>query len=210
MKAQARDARPTPRQLRLLDDLETIFLAEGFRDARVADLARRLRCSRRSFYELAPTKEALFLRVLDRYLRTLRDEGSKATVGVPPELAFEPYLRPALEAARKLSSAAMRDIDAYPPASALWRRHTRERMQGLRALVERCVEQGVFRGIDPRLVAEVMTVSLRRICEPDFLCTTELSYREAVSELYGLLLHGLAHGRGEPERAAAAGKGRKR
>ncbi len=220
MKAQARVATPTPkqeskpkptpaptpRQQRLLDDLESIFLAEGFRDVKIADLARRLRCSRRSFYELAPTKDALFVRVLDRYLSALREQGAKAAAGLPPERAFEPYLHPALEAARKLSTRAMRDITAHAPASALWERHTRQRMAGLRSLVERCVEQGVFRGIDPRLVAEVMSVSLRRISEPDFLRTTKLTYREAVSELYGLLLHGLAHGRIQPDRGAEAGK----
>ncbi len=199
MKAQARTVDLSPRQLALLDALEAIFLAEGFRDVTVAGLASRLRCSRRSFYQLAPTKEALFLRVLERYLARLREEGRQATIGLPPERAFEPYLAPAIIAARKLSTTLMRDITGYAPANAIWECHTRERMDGLRALVERCVERGIFRGIDPRLVAEVMSASLRRIGEPRFLADTGLTYREAVAELYGILLHGLAHS--APERA---------
>lgn len=191
VKAQGRIEPLTPRQQRLLDALETIFLGEGFSDVTVAELARRLRCSRRSLYELAPSKEALFLRVLDRYLSRLREQGRQATLGVAPERAFEPYLMPAVEAARKLSAAVMRDITAWPPADEMWRAHTRERMQGLRTLVERCVELKIFRGIDPYLVAEVMAASLRRICEPNFLADSGMTYREAVSELYGLLLHGL-------------------
>ncbi len=180
-----------PRQEKLLDQLETIFLNEGFRKVTLADLASRLHCSRRSFYELADSKEALFLRVFDRYLTRLRELGAKGAAAAPADRAFEPYLMPAIDAARKLSATLMQDMTGYPPANAMWERHQRERMDGLRRLVERCVEQGLFRGVDPYLVAEVMAASLRRIREPAFLAASRLSYREAVSELYGLLLHGL-------------------
>lgn len=196
---------PAPRQERLLDELETIFLQEGFRKVTLADLASRLHCSRRSFYELADSKEALFLRVFDRYLTRLREQGARGAAAVPPEQAFEPYLMPAIDAARKLSATFMRDMTGYPPANAMWERHQRERIEGLRQLVERCVEQGLFRGIDPYLVAEVMAASLRRIREPAFLAASRLSYREAVRELYGLLLHGLFRpdaATGKPSRAA--------
>ncbi len=189
----------TPRQERLLDALEDLFLEEGFSAITVAELAQRMRCSRRSFYELAPGKEALFLRVFDRYLSRLREAGRRgaegaAAEGAPAEDAIEPYLAPAIDAARKLSTTLMRDVQSYPPAQALWERHTRERMSGLQALIERCVQAGVFRGVDAYLVAEVMAVSLRRICEPGFLVSSGLSYRDAVRELYSLLLHGLKSG----------------
>ncbi|MCL4184049.1 MAG: TetR/AcrR family transcriptional regulator [Burkholderiaceae bacterium] len=180
-----------PRQEKLLDELEAIFLKEGFRNVTVAELASRLKCSRRSFYELADSKEALFLRVFDRYLTRLREVGARGAAAVPPDQAFEPFLMPAIDAARKLSATLMQDMTAYPPANAMWERHQRERMTGLRRLVERCVEQGLFRGVNAFLVAEVMAASLRRIREPAFLAASGLSYREAVEELYGLLLHGL-------------------
>ncbi len=186
-----RAAPTTPRQERLLDALEDLFLDEGFRDITVARLAQRLRCSRRSFYELAPSKEALFLRVFDRYLRRLREAGQRGAHGLAAERAIEAYLAPAIDAARKLSTRVMRDVQSYPPALAMWERHTRERMAGLQALIEECVRSSVFRGVDAYLVAEVMSVSLRRIGEPDFLTRAGLSYRDAVRELYSLLLHGL-------------------
>lgn len=188
----SRRARPTtPRQERLLDALENLFLDEGFREVTVAALAQRLRCSRRGFYELAPSKEALFLRVFDRYLKRLREAGRRAAHGLPADEAIGAYLAPALEAARKLSTRLMGDVQSCPPARALWERHTRERMTGLQALIDDCVRTNVFRGVDPYLVAEVMSASLRRIGEPDFLTKAGLSYRDAVQELYGLLLRGL-------------------
>ena len=204
-----RRSSPALREEELLDRLEPIFLKEGFRKVTVADLASRLRCSRRSFYELADSKEALFLRVFDRYLTRLRGQGARGAAAVPPQQAFEPYLMPAIDAARKLSATLMQDMTAYPPANAMWERHQRERMEGLRRLVERCVEQGLFRGVDPYLVAEVMAASLRRIREPAFLAASGLSYRDAVEELYGLLLHGLFRRDapdGQPPSAPAPGE----
>jgi AcrR family transcriptional regulator len=186
-------ASPSSRQERMLEALEGVFLREGFRDVTVEQLARHLHCSRRTLYDLAPSKEDLFLRVFDRYLARLRDEGNERAAGVPAEQAFVPFLTPAIDAARKLSVALMRDMTAYPPANEMWERHQRERMAGLRSLVERCVEQGVFRNANAFLVAEVVAASLRRIREPNFLSASRLSYREAVAELYGLLLHGLLH-----------------
>ncbi|MCD6681470.1 MAG: TetR/AcrR family transcriptional regulator [Burkholderiaceae bacterium] len=175
----------------MLDALENLFLDEGFREVTVAALAKRLRCSRRSFYELAPSKEALFLRVFDRYLKRLREAGRHGAHGLPAQEAIVAYLAPALDAARKLSTRLMGDVQSYPPARALWERHTRERMTGLQVLIDDCVRTNVFRGVDPYLVAEVMSASLRRIGEPDFLTKAGLSYRDAVQELYGLLLRGL-------------------
>jgi len=192
--ARPRTSPTTPRQERLLDVLEDLFLGEGFRAVTVAELARRLRCSRRSFYELAPSKEALFLRVFDRYLRRLREAGRRGVGDLAAEEAIGAYLAPAVDAARKLSTPLMADVQSYPPARTMWERHTRERMAGLQALIDDGVRGKIFRDVDAGLVAEVTSAALRRICEPDFLERSGLSYREAVRELYALLLRGLRAG----------------
>jgi AcrR family transcriptional regulator len=184
---------PIPREEQMLDELESIFLRDGFRSVTVEQLARQLRCSKRTIYMLAPSKEELFLRVFDRYLSRLREEGMKGAIAADPVNAFEPYLAPAIDAARKLSTTLMRDMTSYPPANDMWERHTNERMAGLRRLVQRCVDDGLFREANAFLVAEVVAASLRRIREPKFLAASKLTYREAVEELYGLLLHGLLH-----------------
>jgi len=201
----ATETLPVPREEQMLEELETIFLRDGFRDVTVEQLARHLRCSKRTIYTLASSKEDLFLRVFDRYLSRLREEGNKGAIGVAPEQAFVPFLTPAIDAARKLSTALIRDMTAYAPANDMWERHQRERMAGLRALVERCVEEGIFRNANPYLVAEVVATSLRRIREPRFLAASRLSYREAVAELYGLLLHGLLHPEAADIERGAAG-----
>lgn len=196
------DRPAAPRDEHRLDALEAIFLRQGYRSVTVEQLARSLRCSKRAIYSLASNKEALFLRVLDRYLARLREQGTQGALAAEPTKAFEPYLAPAIAAARKLSTTLIRDIAACPPANEIWERHTGERMAGLRRLVRNCVDQGLFRDADAFLVAEVVAASLRRIVEPGFLAAAKMSYPQAVEELYGLLLHGLMHRGGD----AAAGK----
>jgi len=209
-KRSASTARPgiredaQSREERQLDKLEAVFLGEGFRKVTVDKLARSLRCSKRTVYELAPSKEALFLRVFDRYLSRLRDEANNRARGVRPQEAFEPYLMPAVDAARKLSATLIRDMSAYPPANAMWEQHQRERVAGLRRLVDRCVADGVFRSANAHVVAEVVAASLKRIGDPKFLAAAKLSYREAVAEFYGMLIHGLSHSATPRERGGRA------
>jgi len=175
----------------MLDDLENIFLRHGFRRITVEYLASELHCSKRSLYELAPNKEALFLRVLDRYLSRLREEGNQNVKGAAPIDAFVKYLQPAVNAARKLSGALIDDLMNFEPARELWETHRDIRMKGLKRLIDLCVEQGIFRQSHSLLVAEVFAASLQFICDPRFLSRANLTYPDAVAELYQLLLNGL-------------------
>src|SRR5688572_58767 len=58
----------TSRHEELLDGLEELLIAEGFRTLTLADLSDRLHCSRRTLYELAPTKDDLVALVVSRFL----------------------------------------------------------------------------------------------------------------------------------------------
>ncbi len=112
---------PTPRQAEVLEAMETLFLTEGFREVTVEELARRLRCSRRTLYLLASTKEEMFMRVLDRFLARLRRKGWEgAAVAATPDAAVGAYLLPAIEAASRISALMLRDLDAHQPARDIW------------------------------------------------------------------------------------------
>src|SRR3954452_18420953 len=78
----------TRRQAELLDQLEALFLAEGFARFTLEDLALRLRCSKSNLYTLAGSKEQLALRVVRHFFR-------QATEAVEAEPAQEtaPSLR---------------------------------------------------------------------------------------------------------------------
>ena len=58
----------TPRQVALLDDLERLFTAEGFRHLTIGDMAARTKSSRRTLYSVSASKEEIILVVVDIFL----------------------------------------------------------------------------------------------------------------------------------------------
>ena len=63
------ERRLTTRQAQLLDQLEELFLAEGFAGFTLEDLAVRLHCSKTTLYALAGSKEQLAVRVVRHFFR---------------------------------------------------------------------------------------------------------------------------------------------
>ena len=202
-----REVSKTDKDEERLRALEDIFLREGFRRVTVGALASRLRCSRRTLYEIAPTKKELFLSVLDRFLCRIRERGAEAA-RTTPDLAerIGAYLEPGIEETRRATRLFTADIASFPAASRLMETHQRSRMQGLRDIIAEGVRGGLFRGFDPHLVAEVFAFAYRRSTQPDFLAETNLSMNEAFRELSRLLRHGLLHpeGSGQPGRRTAS------
>lgn len=63
------------RQKELLAELETLFFANGFRTITVDDIAAQLKCSKRTLYEIAPSKQELFILVIESWLERIRHLG---------------------------------------------------------------------------------------------------------------------------------------
>lgn len=210
-KSRSPKPRPAPtrgdaRQERLIEQLEVIFLAEGYRRSTVGELSARLRCSRRALYELAPSKEELFVRVLDGVLARVRDAGRRAASSdAPVAERIEAFLAPGIESMRSATQAFSSDLTALPAARKRVEVHQLERMDGLRALVGEGIGEGTFRGFDAHLVAEVFAFAWRRVTEPDFLAQSRLTMTEAYRELSQLLRHGLLHADAAPLKRRRAG-----
>ncbi|HSD09750.1 MAG TPA: TetR/AcrR family transcriptional regulator [Candidatus Binatia bacterium] len=189
------------RATRILDAIEEIFLTEGFRRVTVGELAARLHCSRRTLYELAGSKEDLFLMVLDRFLERIRRQGEVAAAAArDPAARIEAYLAPGIREVGRTRNTLFSDIAAFLPAKRMLDDHQRRRMKGVREIVVEGARRGIFRGLDPYLVAEVFTHAYRRVSQPDFLAAANLSLTEAYAELSRLLRHGLLHAESEPVR----------
>jgi AcrR family transcriptional regulator len=125
MRAASRPVSSQPyseREENILDGLEEIFLQEGFRRVGVGELAARLHCSRRTLYQLAPSKERLFLLVLSRLLLRVREMGWKAYQSATP---LQDHIvrggAPGVTELREASTLFSADITSFPPRSACWR-----------------------------------------------------------------------------------------
>jgi AcrR family transcriptional regulator len=178
----------------MLDALQDVILKEGFANLTVGDLAARLRCSRRTLYELAPSKHDLVLLILRRFFKQVREEayGAVNEKDDPGRQIFE-YMHVGVDAAMRMSPVAVADIDRWAPANRLWQEHISLRVKGLRELVQKGIDAGLFRGVQVHLVAEVMFASWLRIREADFYVHQNISLADAFRELTRLLLHGLLH-----------------
>jgi AcrR family transcriptional regulator len=185
---------PSPRGEKILDRLEGIFLDEGFRRVTVAELAARLHCSRATLYALAPSKEELFLRVLDRVLGRIRRLGQEAAAGqsnVRDRIVA--HMAPGMSEMQAASGVFFSDIASLPDARRILASHQRARREEVRAILEEGINGGDFRGVHTSLVAEVLMVAIQRVMDPQVLAENRLSAGEAIGEIEDLFLHGLLH-----------------
>ncbi len=178
----------------MLDALEEIIQKEGFRKITIAELASRMRCSRRSLYQLARSKDELFLVVLDRLLSRIRQLGEEALAErLDPGERLASYLRPGFAETLHASSAFFTDIESFPRARRMLEEHQAARVEGVRRIIEDGVRRGQLRRVNPYLVSEVARVAARRIKEPEFLREASLTVGESFREWSELLLHGVLH-----------------
>jgi AcrR family transcriptional regulator len=182
----------SPRLGRLVEDLENVFLAEGFLHFSTEELAARLRCSKRTLYMLAPSREALFELVIERFLSKIRERG-EATAQRAKNFVetVTGYLNVAVEATRRAGQKFVRDLAVFPAGHQRLMRHQRERIAGLERLIEAGRAHGAFRDVHPKLVAEVLLLAVARMADPDFLASVDLSMSKAFEELYKIFSYGI-------------------
>ena len=202
---------PSGRREEILDELEEIFLKEGVRKITIRELAARLRCSRRTFYELADTKEELFLVVLDRLLSRIRALGDEALAeDSDPAEKLEAFLEPGFMETLHASTNFFGDIESIPAARKMMEEHQASRAEGVRTILERGVRAGRLRRIDPQLVTEIARVVSRRLKDPEFLRQASVSAGEAFRDWTDLLLHGLVSRKSDTRAGKGAPRRRRR
>jgi len=183
---------PPKREAELRTTLQDIILADGFARLSVSEMAQRLGCSKRTIYELAPTKNELVLSAISMFFSNLREDADRASAACvePSEQIFE-YLQVGVRAAQRLGPVVIADIDKWEPARRLWQAHMRLRVEGLRDLIERGIATGVFRDISPVIVAETVFAGISRLREPELYRNSDFSLSEAFDEFYKMLLYAL-------------------
>jgi AcrR family transcriptional regulator len=191
MQRQAKDS-TARRRNRLRDELEHLFLREGFLHFSTDELARRLHCSKRALYQIAPSREQLFEQAVERWLANLRRSGvDAAKTAADPRGAVTDYLGAAIVATRDASAQFVRDLSRFPATYRRLMSHQRERIAGLERLIEEGTARGDFRGVHAKLIAEVMLNAVAQLVDPEVLARVGLTMSQAFGELYDVVEHGL-------------------
>lgn len=186
-------AAPTARQAELLDQLERLFLTEGFARFTLDDLALRLHCSKSTLYTLADSKEQLALRVIKHFFRKATDAVEAQTVSEQDHaLRVTAYLSAVARALAPAGPQFHHDLDGFEPGRSVYEANTAMAADRVRELIADGVAQGRFRDVHPALVADTVTTLMLRIGRGETARATGLDDAAAYRELAALLLHGIS------------------
>jgi AcrR family transcriptional regulator len=210
--APRRGNRPTPlaplpsqRLQRVLVEVEALFLAEGFMQWNTTDIAERVKCSKTSLYQLAPTRDGLVQLIVDRYLSDMRMQGRRAAeeAGGWNE-AVRAFLDAAVSGLRRSSQAFLRDLSALPTTRERVREHQRQRMSDIEHLLRAGIKAGAFHGFHPRVLSEMLFATIGRLTEPDVMAAIGLSASEAFKEAYAIFEEGIVPSAARRQRISRA------
>jgi AcrR family transcriptional regulator len=178
------------RHRQVLDGLETLLREGELAALTIGGLAARLECSRRTLYELAPSKDQLFLLTLDRFMHRI---GREALEAIDPQASATTRLRQYVRAnvGYTFQAAASDDLDDVIGARRLLDRHYRFAATVIERLVADGVDGREFRPVEPAVAAAVLLASTVHIASPEVAEDLGIPLAEAIDEMLDLFLTGL-------------------
>ncbi len=177
-----------PRHREILDQLEALFLRDGFSGYSVRELAAHVGCSRRTLYELAPSKDELVLLVFDRFLHRV---GRAAIESIDPARTFAEQIRSYFLGGielQRITQVFGDDLADLPAARRLFDRHYGYVMAVTEQLVQSGVESGEFRPVTPAVVAGLLAGGSQFFNQPDVQTDTGVDLEPAVEEVLHLVI----------------------
>jgi AcrR family transcriptional regulator len=184
---------PTARQAELLDGLLTLVLAEGFAQFTLDDLAARMRCSKSTLYALAPSKAELVVTIVSYFFRGAAERIEQRIAGRHDARdLIASYLHGVTEELSGASATFIDDVAAFAPARAIYQRNSRAAADRIRGFILRGVDDGTFREVHAKLLAEMVGLMIEAIQTGVLGARTGVSDAEAFTALAELLLGGLA------------------
>lgn len=188
----APSARTRARRDAVLADLRTLFLAEGFADFTIGDLAERLSCSRTTLYLVASSKEQIVVATVRSYFKQAATNVEQRIEGVTdPIERLAAYLDAVAAELQPASAAFHADVAAFAPASEVYRQNTAFAAGRVRSIIEEGVARGALRDVDATFVAAVVGEVMTAIQRGSITAATGLDDAAAYRSLSDLVLRGL-------------------
>ncbi len=174
----------------VLDGLERLLRDGELGRLTIGEIASRLECSRRTLYELAPSKEALTLLVVDRVMHRI---GHAALAAVDPAADVAVQLRQYVTAGigYVFRSAAVDDLADIPGARRVSAAHHRFATTVIERMVASGMDRGEFRALDASVAAAVILAGAVHLAHPEVLDDLGVSLEDALHQLLDVVLTGL-------------------
>jgi hypothetical protein len=99
-----------------------------------------------------------------------------------------------VEQAKGVISVRLRDVRLLPAGRQAIDRLRSDIAIESERIIERGINEGLFRKMDPRVAAAALLTSVLRVCEPDFSTHSRSSTATAVRQVYEIFRTGLFSG----------------
>ncbi len=193
--------RALPKRLeRVIEEAETLFVEEGFLHFGTMELARRLRCSKRALYSIAPTREKFFELILERHLARMNREMIAAAKAAPNCIAaLCAPMETVIAAFGNESNRFNNDLKSFPAGIRVLKRTEKQRLRLTEEMIAQAVRIGAFRKVDPHLVSAALQAAAMRVTDPQFLSESTMTWAQALRETFRLFFQGLLQSRDAEE-----------
>ncbi|HCN04419.1 MAG TPA: hypothetical protein DIS79_02280 [Bacteroidetes bacterium] len=157
---------------RILDAAEDLFFRYGYQRVTTEQIARESGCSKRTLYELFPTKDNIVLQIFLRADEELRHVVSSIVISHADDVrpAIKDFIQGIVKACGRFSAVLLHDLELGEPSLArdinAWRK--RSSTEHLRAYLTRGVELGALRsGLDVDATVAVLTMAVDYLLHPE-------------------------------------------
>ncbi|MBP1965661.1 TetR/AcrR family transcriptional regulator [Paenibacillus aceris] len=178
---------------RIVQEAADLFNAKGYRGVTLSELASRLGMSKKTLYLYFSGKEEIAEAVLDTIMKAIANyvKTHMQTSGHPLDV-FERVFMSIKSEIVKLHPLFLNDIQKYIPG--LWTKleaFRSEQLTFIERLLQRAMQEGHIRNVNPRLVTAIMLESIQRMARPDVAAKYGVTMVEMGETLFGLYMHGL-------------------
>ena len=176
----------------ILEHLEALFMDRGFADITIGQIAADVGCSRRTLYEIAPSKQQLVLVVLDRFLNKKGRSALHAVDHDDPVIEqLRSYITGGLEF--QLKASLSEDLDDDAAARRVVDRHYRFAMTVVERLVLLGIERDEFRQVNAAVVAATVAGASLYLGQPEIVADIGLPMSGLVDDMLDIVLPSLLH-----------------
>lgn len=183
----------TARRTQLFDQLVALFLAEGFAQLTLDEIAARLRCSKSTLYTLAGSKDELVRAATVHFFRGAAENVEHRIAGVVgARERITGYLSAVGRELEAASGRFMADLAAFGPAREVYQTNTRIAARRVQELIAEGVASGEFRHVHAAFAGELTAAMMVRIQQGEVLANTGLDDAAAYRELAAILTAGIS------------------
>jgi AcrR family transcriptional regulator len=180
------------RRQELLEQIEAIILAEGFRDLGIGELASRLNCSRSTLYKLAPSKVELIRSAFaDFSQRGITEAEADADKEPSAAAKISTFVRTIQKWQAKGSFEFWRDVHDFDITRGVLDLRSARGYKIIQRYMDEGIASGEFRHANTTFLSYLSWMAARAARDPEVLERSGLTAGDAMGEVGRFVVYGM-------------------